>query len=87
VEQRLLFEKGRKKRTAGYGSWRAMLQRCLDPKRESFRYYGGNGITVCERWRSFENFIADLGPRPSPRHSLERPNGGDYAPGNVIWGT
>jgi hypothetical protein len=64
-----------------------MLQRCLDPEHESFRYYG-KGITVCERWRSsFENFLADLGPCPSPRHSLERQNGGDYAPGNVIWGT
>lgn len=65
-----------------------MLQRCLDPKHESFRYYGGKGIIVCERWRSsFENFLADPGPRPSPCHTLERPNGGDYRPGNVIWAT
>jgi hypothetical protein len=43
---------------------------------------------VCAEWRhSFEAFIADLGPRPSPQHTLERPAGGDYAPGNVIWGT
>jgi hypothetical protein len=65
-----------------------MLQRCCDQKHNSFKYYGARGIIVCKRWRSsFENFLADLGPRPSPRHSLERPNGGDYAPGNVIWGT
>jgi hypothetical protein len=65
-----------------------MLQRCCDPKHNSFRYYGARGIQVCERWRSsFKNFLADLGPRPSKRHSLERPNGGNYEPGRVIWGT
>jgi hypothetical protein len=85
MEQQLI--KGRRKDTPGYNSWRGMLQRCLDPKHESFRYYGGKGIAVCERWRVFENFIADLGPRPSPRHTLERPNGGHYEPGRVIWGT
>jgi hypothetical protein len=87
MEQHALQIKGRKKRTPGYGSWRGMLDRCSNPKHESFRYYGAKGVTVCDRWRSFENFIADMGPRPSPRHSLERPHGGDYTPGRVIWGT
>jgi hypothetical protein len=81
------FTKGARKLTPGYNSWRGMLQRCSDPKHNSFRYYGARGIQVCARWRSFENFLADLGPRPSKLHSLERPNGGDYAPGRVIWGT
>src|SRR5208337_4757307 len=67
--------------------WRGMLQRCLDPKHNSYRYYGARGITVCERWRSFENFIADVGVRPSSDHTLERPRGGDYRPGNVVWAT
>ncbi len=87
MEQPPPIEKVKKKQMAGYNSWRAMLDRCHNHKHRSFRYYGAKGIRVCERWRSFENFIADLGPRPSPRHSLERPNGGPYAPGNVIWGT
>jgi hypothetical protein len=81
MKEKPLFERGKKKSTPGYNSWRGMLQRCSDPKLEFFRYYGARGIQVCERWRSFENFISDLGPRPSMRYSLERPNGSDYRAG------
>jgi hypothetical protein len=64
-----------------------MLQRCCDQKHNSWRYYGARGVKVCERWRSFENFLADMGPRPSSGHSLDRKPGADYAPGFVRWAT
>lgn len=73
-----------------YVCWAAMKQRCSDPKMQSYKLYGGRGITVCERWQnSFENFLADLGPRPSLEHSLDRypDNNGNYEPGNVRWAT
>lgn len=72
-----------------YGSWKAMIQRCTNPKRKKFEYYGGQGVQVCERWYSFENFLQDMGKKPSPKHSLDRwPNPqGDYEPGNVRWAT
>jgi hypothetical protein len=80
--------RGQRKRTAGYNNWRAAIDRCTNPKHTSYRYYGAKGIQICERWRSsYDAFIADLGSKPSPRHTLERPAGGDYAPGRVVWGT
>lgn len=72
-----------------YGAWQTMHRRCSDPKSESFHRYGGRGITVCERWASFENFLADVGQPPSRTHSLDRwpDNDGNYEPGNVRWAT
>ena len=77
-------------RSPEYAAWDNMIQRCTNPKKANFKWYGGRGIGVCERWRtSFSSFLADIGPRPSLAHSLDRfpDNNGDYAPGNVRWAT
>lgn len=66
-----------------------MKDRCLNPNNEKFANYGGRGISVCERWlHDFVAFYADVGPRPSPRHSLDRINNdGNYEPSNCRWAT
>jgi len=64
-----------------------MIQRCTNPKHKFYKYYGGAGVKVCERWLTFENFLADLGKRPSPKHTLSRiADSGNYKKGNVVWG-
>lgn len=71
-----------------YRTWQSMIRRCVDPNHISFRYYGARGISVCERWQTFENFLADMPPRPSREHSIDRINvNGNYEPGNVRWAT
>lgn len=70
-----------------YRSWRAMLQRCLDKNTPIFKQYGARGITVCERWFLFENFLEDMGRRPHGT-SLDRiENSKGYTPGNCRWAT
>lgn len=72
-----------------YNIWTGIKQRCLNPKTESFRFYGARGITVCDEWRdSFDAFYLHIGPRPSLDHSVDRiDNDGNYQPGNVRWAT
>jgi len=65
--------------------WERMLMRCNDRTHTAWQYFGGRGVEVCERWYNFENFIADMGPRPS-NHTLERINRrGNYEPTNCQW--
>lgn len=74
-----------KRRT--YNSWAMMLSRCRNPKNPKFYMYGGAGVSVCERWQSFENFLADMGDRPLGT-SIDRMDGArGYAPGNCRWAT
>lgn len=73
--------------TPEYRAWLNLKQRCFNPNNPEYIYYGARGITVCDRWKdSFENFYADMGPRPSENHSIERQQvNGNYEPNNCIW--
>lgn len=76
----------RRTHTPEYRAWANMRHRCLNPASDVYRHYGGRGITICRRWNRFEEFLADVGLRPSRRHSLERvDNAKGYAPQNVVW--
>lgn len=88
--------KGQKRKTHGqsygpeYQAWKGIKRRCLNAKAKNYHHYGGRGITVCDAWRdSFAAFFAYVGPRPSPKHSIDRypDNNGNYEPGNVRWAT
>jgi hypothetical protein len=75
-------------KTREYKVWAGMINRCKNPSHIGFANYGGRGISVCERWKKFENFLFDMGEPPSPRHTIERKlNSGNYEPENCEWRT
>lgn len=80
---------GRSKNCSGqtYRSWKEMRQRCMNPASPKWKWYGGRGVSICERWNLFEMFLADMGERPKG-HSIDRINpDGNYEPSNCRWAT
>ncbi len=79
---------GLSKTSPEYVVWKGMRARCSNPRHKSYKDYGARGITVCKRWNSFENFLKDMGQRPSPAYTIDRKkNHLGYSKSNCRWAT
>src|SRR5579859_7426474 len=78
---------GKRVTTKTYRCWANMMNRCRNPNADRWLDYGGRGITVCERWTAFENFLADMGEAPAGLTIERRDNDKGYEPGNCYWAT
>lgn len=79
---------GKRVATTEYRSWQMMKNRCLNPKAQDWDYYGGRGVKIADEWVTFEAFLADMGRKPTPQHSLERKDSnGHYCKSNCVWAT
>lgn len=92
LDREVLIERNTKhgmaKKTPEYAAWEDMRNRCTNPNNRNYQHYGARGIRYSERWNDHLFFVADVGLRPSPKHSLDRINNdGNYEPGNVRWAT
>ena len=86
------YQNGHKKNNPKlYKTWQGMKNRCYNKNCRSYKHYGGRGVKVCDRWlgaKGFDNFLEDMGKKPSSKHSLDRINtNGDYCPKNCRWAT
>jgi len=87
IERRTHGHASDRARSPTYRTWQSMLTRCFNPNADNFDDYGGRGITVCERWLSFEAFLADMGERPGGTTINRLDNLRGYEPGNCQWAT
>jgi hypothetical protein len=78
---------GKRRASPTYRCWAMMKDRCTNPKADSYRYYGAVGVTVAERWLSFDAFLADMGVRPAGMMLERIRNAEGYGPGNCRWAT